>query len=69
MIILCPAAFTKKNIAGGDVPDQIDLAEQENGKVLDEMEPRMLTWYHELFHVTQPPGECAGLPKHTPFRY
>ena len=55
MLILCPLSFTKKNIYEGDIPDELDIAPQEPGKVLDAMEPRMLTFYHELFHIVFPP--------------
>lgn len=57
MLILCPRSFTRKSIYNSDIPDQLDLAPQEPGKVLDAMEPRMLAFYHELFHVVSPPSK------------
>ena len=54
-VILCPSSFTKQNVYGEDIPDRLDTNPQPDGKVLDQMEPRFLTLYHELFHVAFDP--------------
>ena len=56
IIILCPDSFTKQNLYNEDIPDELDISPQPDGKVLDRMEPRLLTWYHELFHLAFDPG-------------
>lgn len=56
IVILCPESFTKQNLYNEDIPDQLDLSPQPVGKVLDQMEPRVLTWYHEMFHVVFDPS-------------
>jgi hypothetical protein len=58
-VILCPSSFTKKNLHDEDIPDDLDTSTQPDGKVLDQMEPRFLTFYHELFHLAFDPGTYA----------
>ncbi len=56
-IILCPSSFTRDNLYNEEIPERLDVSPQPNGKVLDQMEPRSLTWYHELFHLVFDPGK------------
>ena len=58
-VILCPSSFTKNNLYNQPIPDELDISAQPDGKVLDQMEPRFLTWYHELFHLAFDPGMYA----------
>lgn len=55
-IILCPSSFTKNNLYNEPIPNDLDTSAQPDGKVLDQMEPRFLTWYHELFHLAFDPS-------------
>lgn len=61
MVILCPASFDKMTSSSGRIPNTLDLKRQRIGRILDTMESRMVTWYHELFHLyNDPEGKQPG---------
>lgn len=54
IVVLCPALFARNAF------DKLNLEEQKIGTVLNKMETKSLTWYHEMFHLVFPDSmDCS----------